>query len=145
MQLVFNSASRVVSLKLRRSKFPSRKVEGRKSDAITALRNGCQEIVLLRTERRIGRRSGSDDSRHFAPDQLLRQSSIFHLFADRDLESATDELRNISVSRVIGHAAHGHSQALFLVARRQCDLQFARGEHRIIKEELVKITQAEEQ
>ena len=45
---------------------------------------------------------------------------------------------------MVGDAAHWNGVSLFLVARSQCDLQLARGDDRVVKEELVEITQAKE-
>src|SRR5207244_9863956 len=45
---------------------------------------------------------------------------------------------------MIGHAAHGHSNAFLLVARSQGDLEFPRRHQRVVEKKLVEITQAEE-
>src|SRR5208337_768823 len=61
-----------------------------------------------------------------------------------DLESLADELGDVVLGRVVGHAAHRHGDAFLLVARGQRDLQLARSDHRILEEQLVEIAQAKE-
>ncbi len=91
------------------------------------------------------RRARREHARDLALHQLLGEPRVFHLLADGDLEALANELGNVVFRRVIGHAAHGNGDALFLVARGQRDLQLARGDHRVLEEELVEVAQAEEQ
>ena len=46
---------------------------------------------------------------------------------------------------MVGHAAHRHRHSFFLVARGERDLQFFGRQHRVLKEQLVKIAQPEKQ
>src|ERR1700680_2090067 len=87
-----NTASGRFARELRGSKLASRKIKGRKAHAIS---DGCyrrQKVVLLRVQRRICRRARRDDTRYLAPHQLRRQARVLHLLADRNLESAPDQL-----------------------------------------------------
>ena len=52
-------------------------------------------------------------------------------------------LADVALGGVIGHAAHGNGDALFLIARGQRDLQFARRDDGVLEEEFVEVTQAE--
>ena len=46
---------------------------------------------------------------------------------------------------MIRDAAHRDGGALFLIARGERDLEFARGNHRVLEEQLVEIAQPEHQ
>ena len=46
---------------------------------------------------------------------------------------------------MVGHAAHGHGNSFFLISRSKSDLQFFGGNYGIVKEQLVEVSQAEEQ
>ena len=46
---------------------------------------------------------------------------------------------------MVGHAAHGHGNSFFFVSRGQRDLQFFGGYHGVLKEQLVEISEPEEQ
>ena len=70
--------------------------QGGETDAISNLRKSRQEIILVRTQRRIRRCSRCYHSSHFAAHQLLGELCIFHLLTDCDFESLADELANVS-------------------------------------------------
>src|SRR3984957_8407120 len=107
--------------------------------------DGCQEIVLTRIENgAVGGGSRRDDADDFATDDFLAGTGRFHLIADGDLESCADETRDIAVGGVIRDAAHGNRLALFAIARRECDLEFARCEDCVFVEQFVEIAEAEE-
>ncbi len=140
-----NSPSSRLARKFCRSKLASRKIQRRKAYAITHRRHRRQKIVLLGVQRRIGRRPGSDHTRHLTTHQFGRQPRVFHLFADRDLVTAADQFRDVSLGRVVRHATHGNRHALFFVPRSQRNLQLARRQYRVIEEKLVEIPQPEKQ
>ncbi len=144
-QLLTNAAFGVVTDKLGGAKLASRKIECGKSDGISGARHAGQKVVLFRVKMRIHRRSRREHARDLALHQRLGQPRILHLLADGDLEALANQLGNVVVGGVIGHAAHGNGSALFFVARGERDLQLARGDHRIFEEKFVEVTQAEEE
>ena len=94
---------------------------------------------------RIRSRTRSHDARHFPPHQFLASAGFFHLVANRHAIPAPDQPRNVTLCRVIRHAAHRNRIALFLVARGQRDLKLFRRRHRVFKKKFVEIAQAEHQ
>jgi len=46
---------------------------------------------------------------------------------------------------VVGNTAHGYRNPFFFIARSQCDLEFFRCDHGVIEEQLIEVSQAEEQ
>ncbi len=132
-------------MKLGGAKLAGGKIERRETDVIAVLGNARQEIVFFRLKLRVSRRSRRDHARHFALYNLFRRPRVFHLFADGNLESLANQLGDIVLGRVIGHAAHRDGDAFFLVARGQRDLQFPGRDHRVFKKQLVEIAQAKEQ
>src|SRR5579872_3364479 len=145
LQFFLNPPQRTLTRKLGCPKFTRRKVQSRKPHAISYLRERCEKVVLFRSERRIGGRARRNDPRHLSTNQLLRNLGIFHLFADGDLESTANQLSDVSLSRVVGHAAHRHCNSFFLVTGCQRDLQFFRRHNGVFEEKLVEIAQPEEQ
>jgi hypothetical protein len=131
--------------KFRGTKFSRRKIERRKTYAIPSRCHRCQKIIFLRIQRRIRRRARRHHASYLAPYQSLCQAGIFNLFANRDLEAATDQLRDVAFGGMVRHAAHGDIRAFFFIARGQGDLQFARRQNGVIEEKLVEIPQPEEQ
>src|SRR5271157_943820 len=134
----------IFALKFSRAKFAGREIERRKSYGIPGTRDAAQEIVLLGAEMRVGGGPRREHPRDLAFHQLLGDSRVFHLLADRNLESFANEFGDIVLGRVIWDAAHGHGYAFFLVARGQRDLQLARRDDGVFKEQLVKIAEAKE-
>ena len=76
---------------------------------------------------------------------FLASLRIFHLVADGHAVALLNQPRDVAFGGVVGHAAHGNGRALFLVARGERDLQFARGHHGVFEEQLVEIAQPEHQ
>ncbi len=92
----------------------------------------------------IGR--GRDDANEVPADHSFRVLRVFHLVADRDLESAADQAADVGVGRVIGDAAHGDGGAArVLLARGERDLEGARRGERVVEEHLVEVAHAEEE
>src|SRR5271157_3234571 len=143
-QLLADTPLGIFALKFSRAKFAGREIERRKSYGTPGTRDATQEIVLLGAEMRVGSGPRREHPRDLALHQLLGDTRVFHLLADRYLESFADELGDVVLGRVIWDAAHGHGDALFLVARGQRDLQLARGDDRVLEEQLVEVAQAKE-
>ena len=105
-----------------------------------------QKVVLPRFENvRVDGRARRYHARHFALHQFLGLARILHLVANRHAEAPPDQLGDVALGGVVGHAAHGNGRALFLVAGGQSDLEFLRGHDRVFKEEFVEVAQAEKQ
>ena len=87
----------------------------------------------------IADRPGADDLRDIASDDLalLRLTG---LVTDRDPPTGGDEFCDITLSRMIGHAAHRH-----VVPFGQREIKEARGGLGVFKEELVEVTEPEEE
>ena len=108
--------------------------------------DGGEEVVLARAHQGgVHGGAGRDDAHDLAFDQSLGGFGIFHLVADGDAISLLDQARDVAFGGMKRHAAHGDGGALFLVARGERDLEFARGHHGIFEEQLVKIAEAEHQ
>ena len=144
-QLLANAAVGIVAGKFGGAKLAGRKIECGESRGISGARDAGQKVVLLRTKLRVGRGARRQYARDLALHQLLGEPRVFHLLADGDLEALANQLGDVVLGRVIRHAAHGNGDAFFLVARGERDLQLARGDDRILEEELVEVAQAEEQ
>jgi hypothetical protein len=98
----------------------------------------------------LGDRARRDQPDHVAPDHgfvaaLLRLCRILHLLADGDAEPERDQLLEVVVGRMHGHAAHGNVFAAMLAALRQCDAERTAGRLGVFEEELVEIAHAIEQ
>ena len=126
------------------TKLASGKVQSSEAHTVAEVGQCRQKIILFGTQRGICGRSRRDHARHFPTHQFLGQSRIFHLLTDGHLESFANKFGDVAFGRVIGHTAHGHGHALFLVARGQCDLQFTRGHLCIVEEKFVEIAQTKE-
>ena len=144
-QFFLHSPQRALTRKFRGPKFPGRNIQRRKSHALSHLRDRGQKIIFVRPQRRIRRRSWRDHPRHFPPYQFLGEAWIFHLLANRDLESLANQLSDVPLGRVIGHAAHGNRDSFFFIAGGQRDLQLFRRHHGIVEEQFVEVAQPEKQ
>ena len=95
---------------------------------------------------RSGRHQADDltlDHRLGAP--LPRFGGILHLLADGDAMAEPDELLQVLVGGVDGHATHGNVLAVMLAAPGQRDAEGARGRFGIVEEQLVEVSHAVEQ
>lgn len=144
-EFFLHAAGGVFAGKFRCAKFARGKIKSGEANAIADPGERAQEVVFFGSKRGIGGSAGRDDACHLAAYQLLGDFRILHLFTNRHLESLADQFRDVAVSGVIGNTAHGNGDTFFLVARGEGDLQFARSGDRVVEEELVKVTQPEEQ
>ena len=127
-------------------KLAGRNVHVRHARPSPCRRHRRQVIVFVRPQQaRIHRRAWCYHPRQFAPHQRLGQLRVFHLVADGDPVPLLDQPRDVGFRRVVRHAAHRNRRAFFLVARGERDLQVARGDHRVLEEQLVEIAQPEHQ
>ena len=93
----------------------------------------------------VGERARRHDARHFATDEALGLLRILDLLADRDAKALAHQPREIAVGGVVGQAAHRDGAAAgVLGARRQRELEHARGGQRVLVEHLVEVAHAEE-
>jgi hypothetical protein len=99
---------------------------------------------MRRTTSRLTRARG-DEAHHLALDQGLGATAlaglgrILDLLADRHLEAAADEPRQVRLVAVHGHAAHRDIGAIVAPALGQGDVERRRRLDRIVEEQLVKI------
>ena len=102
--------------------------------------NRAEIIRPLRFEQvQLAHRPGADDLRDVAIDDLSRLR-LARLIADRDALSRFDQLGDVILGGVIGHAAHRH-----LIALGQRDVEQGRCFLRVFEKQLVKIAQPEKQ
>jgi hypothetical protein len=76
---------------------------------------------------------------------LLGFGGVFHLLADGDAMAEANELVEIIIGRVDGHAAHGNIFAQMLAALGEHNAEGGAGDFGILEEELVEIAHAVEQ
>ena len=125
--------------------FPRGEIEKGEADPVIALQEAAQVVVLLGIENALlDHGPGSDDPHHLAPDESLDQAGILDLFAQGDLVALSDQLSQVGIDGMVGHAAHGNGLTLGVaVPGGEGDLQVAAGDDGILVEHLVEIAQAE--
>jgi len=89
--------------------------------------------------------AGGDHADNIAGHEAFHFGGVGHLLADGDPVAAADELRDMTVDAVIGHACEGDAQVLPHRLGRQGDLELARDELRVVIEGFVEVAEAEEQ
>ena len=130
-------------LDLGRAKPSGGEREPRNADGILFLPHCQQQVVALVVEqRRIGKRARRDDAQDFAFDRAFRCGRIADLLADCDRFAEFDQLRQVLLDRVVGHARHLDRLAVRRAAGSEGDVEQARGFFRIAEKELVKIPHA---
>jgi len=125
---------------LERPDLPGDEIDQGQAPSFAPRHHGGDEDILpgLAVFHFDGRARGQDLD-HLAFDHAARRPGVFHLLADGDLEPLAQELGQVGIDGVMGHAAHGD-----LLARGQGDPQDRGGRDRVLIEHLVKIPQAEE-
>ena len=98
----------------------------------------------------LGERAGGDEPHHVTADHrfrpaLLGLGRVLGLLADGDAEALGDQTLEIVVGGMDRHAAHGNVLAKMLAALGERDAERARGEGRIVEEQLVEVAHAIEQ
>lgn len=133
-------------LHLGHAKFTRGHINVRHTCPLAILCDRSEVVVLTGTQkRRFGGGARRHNPREFPFYELLGETRIFHLIADRHAVTALNEPGDISLGGVIGNAAHGDGLTFLLVTGGQCDLKFPRGGDGIFVEELIEVTEPEHQ
>ena len=102
--------------------------------------HGGEVVRAVRVEQvEVADGAGAEDLRHGPFDDFARHG-IGGLLGDGDAFAGFDELRDVTLRRMMRHAAHGHR-----VAFRQRHIEDGRGDLRVLEEQLIKVAQAEEE
>ncbi len=119
---------------------PRREIQPRDAAAF-AVDDECREqAIAARIQQvRVGQRAGRDDARDAPLDRSLRRRRIADLLDDDHRFAAVHELGQVLVDRVIRHARHRDRRARRLAARRERDVEQARGALGVGEEQLVEI------
>ncbi len=121
-------------------KFSRGQVERGDAVAVRVRRDGGDEIVALRLELAgVEDAAGREDLRDLAPHDLTRLR-CFHLVANGHTPPGLEQLGDVALGRVVGHAAHGRALAL-----GQREVEQARALLGVGEEHLVEIAEPEEQ
>ena len=101
-------------------------------------------------QRLLGERARCDQAHHVALHHRLgtalsRLGGVLDLLADRHPASGGDQTLEIIVGGMDRHAAHGNVLAQMLAALGQGDAERARGDFRVLEEQLVEVAHAVEQ
>src|ERR1700674_556298 len=108
--------------------------------------DGREEIVFTGFEKgAIGGGTRCDDAHDFGAYELFAWAGQLHLIADCDFEANANQPRDVALSGVVRDTTHGNRLAFFAVSRGERDLEFARGNDRVLVEKFVEVTEAEEQ
>ena len=134
---------------VRGAEFPRREVAERRAAGLRAEIHRAEVVRFVLLEHGRGRDcAGRDDADHVAVDQPLGQRGVFQLLADGYLVALGDQAADVRLGRVVRHAAHGRALGRILdiaVARREREVELARGQARVVVEHLIEITQPEKQ
>jgi hypothetical protein len=109
-----------------------------------------QYVRRARLQERVFReRAGRDEAYHLAPDDRLGAAPsglrrILHLLADRHTKTLADQLLQIGVGGVHGHAAHRNVLAEMPAALGQRDIERLGRLRRVLEKKLVKVPHAVE-
>ena len=103
-------------------------------------------VALLGEQSRLDQRARRDHAAHDPRDELLALGRLVaDLLGDGDLVAGVDQLGDVAVDRVVGHAGQRHTLVLADRPRGQDDVADARHDLGVVVEGLVEIAQAEEQ
>ena len=119
----------------------ARQIQPGQSGELASRTQGEQQGVPLFVEqRRVGQGAGRDDAHDGALDRALARRRIAHLLADRHRLTQSDQLGQVLLDCVIGHAGHPDRLPGRLTTRRQRDVEQARRLFGVGEEQLVEIT-----
>ena len=133
--------------RLARHELARRHVERGDAEFFAVRRERDEPMIFLSVESAVVEDdAGRHDADDLARNDPLRLRRIRHLLADGDFETLLEEPLNVRARRVIRHAGHGNRLALFFVfvARGQREIERARGDGRVVVEELVEISEPKE-
>ena len=102
-------------------------------------------VGLILQHRRIGHRAGRDHPDHIPVYQPFGQRRILHLFADSHLVSLFNQLLDVGIHGMKRHAAHGRPLLQAAVLARQRQFKLFGGRFRVLKEQLVKVPEPEQE
>jgi hypothetical protein len=118
--------------------------EGRPEGARRAMQREEKVVRGPVQELRVGDGARRDDAHDLAPHELLALGRRLHLLAHGDLLARSDEARDVTVGGVMRDPRHRDRPLAFL-ARRERELQQAGRGVRVLEEQLVEISEAEQQ
>ena len=111
--------------------------------AVATLGDGEQvRIGFVRQQRRIRHRARCEHAHDFALDRAFGGGGIADLLANGDRVSEFEEFGEVLFCGMIRHAGHFDWLTIGRAARGQRNAENARGLHRIVKKQFVKITHA---
>ena len=150
-------AGKIAEADRRRDQLAGRDVDGGQRDRrlgavlLGRAEQRGEEIVRAGIEQRLlGERARRDEPHHVAADHrfrpaLLGLGRVLGLLAHGDAEALGDQPLEIVVGGMDRHAAHGNVLAEMLAALGERDAERARGDGRIVEEQLVEVAHAVEQ
>ena len=106
-----------------------------------------QEIVALSIQHGIRQGRARGYNLHYVPlDHTLSFFGILHLFANCHLAAHLDQLGDVALHGVVGHAGQGHfARSFAMVAGRQSQTEQLGRSAGVIVEHFVEVTHAKEQ
>ena len=90
-------------------------------------------------------RARRNDADHFALDDALRGSRIFHLLANGDFMTGVEQFLYVGLGGMIRHAAQGDRTLVALITRGERDVEYLRGGVRVLEEHFVEIAEPKKQ
>ena len=125
---------------------PGRQVQPRDPPTRTSSDEAGKYAVAFRSKQVVlGERPGRHHALHATVHGPLGRCGIADLLADGDRAARLDELGEIAVRGVVGHAGHRDRGAVGASARRQGDVEELGRLLRVVEEQLVEVAHAVEQ
>ena len=91
-------------------------------------------------------RARGHHAHHLAAHHALGGPRVLHLLAERHAKPLLHEAGDVAGDRMVRHAAHGDGRAVLLLgARGERDVQGPGRHHRVVEEQLVEVSHAEEE
>ena len=115
-------------------------INERQTVVAATLINGAEEVVPLGREHPFVEVRARREDLGDRPFHELARLGLFRLITDRDLLARLQQARDVGVRRVERNAAHRH-----VLAFGERDVEQARALRRVVEEQLVEVTETEEQ
>ena len=147
-KLVFKVLQAVIAGKGRHVRMAGRHVAKGSACVLLIEKETAEEVAAPVVEAgAVDDRAGRDDADDIALDKAFGKRGILGLLADGDLIALGDQAGDVSVARMVGDTAHRRLilRRLAAVARREREIQLARGELCVLVEHLVEVAQAEKE